>query len=434
MRIERRALLPLLAIWLLVSIVLSGCNGESPEGETASEPTVQNTMADDAGGQEITLVEPETSGNAQDQHEEYVVQTRLTEMHLFDDTTGMAWGLTRSALRMYLTRNNGKNWTALSPSEQVAFSTVPEYGKDVFFTDPKHGWVVRSAGSTEDTLVLRTIDGGENWALATLGRVDELPVSFYFVDDKRGWLLTSKTSATVGREDKTLYRTLDGGESWLTVMRTASGSQPSGSSNPLPELGYVSGLHFESDGSGYATMSELGRPSVYRTMDGGKNWNKSNTFFTANDEKMGTCDAAVNGKPQSYAEQRGSWVPVGCKQRDTVQYSGYFTANNGTAWSRVAFKLPSQTALNPSVSPVFYDRKNGWMARGSQIYRTKDGGLNWNLLPESDKLAENMEKYPEIFQIQFISDQVGWILIGKTELRRSLLMQTLDGGLTWHVL
>ncbi|OWA37445.1 hypothetical protein B9G55_05160 [Saccharibacillus sp. O16] len=434
MQIKRRTLLSLLALLMLASIVLGGCNGDSSEKEAASEPVVQNTAADDVGGQEITLVEPETNGSTSTKHQEYVVQTRLTEMHLFNDTTGMAWGLTRSALRMYLTQNNGKNWTPLSPSEQVTFSNVPEYGREVFFTDPQHGWVVRSAGSAEETLVLRTIDGGENWALATLGRLDELPVSFYFADNRRGWLLTSKSAATVGREDKTLYRTIDGGESWRAVMRTASSTQPNGSIHPLPELGYASGIHFKSDGSGYATMSELGQPAVYQTMDGGKNWNKSSTFASPSEKQMSACDIYVNGKPQSYANDSGSWVPMGCKQRDTVHYDGYFTPDNGQTWKWVSFPLPAQTALNPTVSPVFMDRMNGWMARGSKIYRTQNGGVKWNLLPENKKLGENMEKYPEIFQLEFVSDKVGWILIGKTEIRRSLLMQTLDGGLTWTVL
>ncbi|WP_037288523.1 VPS10 domain-containing protein [Saccharibacillus sacchari] len=429
MRIRQKVLLPLLAML----IVLAGCTSDSSTEDAASEPIVQTNTADDDGGQEITLVEPEEGGSA-NQYEEYVVQTRLTEMHLFDGKTGMAWGLTRSALRMYLTENNGKNWTPLSPSEQVTFSNVPEYGKEIFFTDTKHGWIVRSAGIAEETLVLRTSDGGENWALATLGRTDELPVALSFSDNDRGWLLTTKTSSTAGREDKTLYRTLDGGESWNTVMRTASDFQPSGSGNPLPDIGYVSGIHFESNGSGYATMLELGRPALYRTKDAGRNWFKSSSFFAGEENPIGSCDAYVSGKPQAYETSAGSWVAVGCKQRDNVQYHGYFTQNNGVAWTHVAFKLPVQESLNLQIAPVFTDRLKGWIPIGSQFYRTTDGGQNWKALPKNDKLVENMEKYPEIFQVQFVDDQVGWLLIGKTELRRSLLLQTLDGGVTWHVI
>ncbi|MEJ8306194.1 VPS10 domain-containing protein [Saccharibacillus sacchari] len=429
MRIRQKVLLPLLAML----IVLAGCTSDSSTEDAASEPTVQTNTADDAGGQEITLVEPEEGGSA-NQYEEYVVQTRLTEMHLFDGKIGMAWGLTRSALRMYLTENNGKNWTPLSPSEQVTFSNVPQYEKEVFFTDTKHGWIVRSAGIADETLVLRTSDGGENWALATLGRTDELPAALYFSDNDRGWLLMSKTSSTAGREDKTLYRTLDGGESWTAIMRTASGTQSSGSGNPLPEIGYLSGMYFESNGSGYATTLELGRPTLYRTKDAGRNWFKSSSFFAGGENPIGSCDAYVSGKPQAYETAAGSWVPVGCKQRDTVQYHGYFTQNNGVAWKHAAFNLPAQESLNLQIAPVFIDPLRGWIPIGSQFYRTTDGGQNWKQLPKSDKLVENMEKYPEIFQVQFITDKVGWILIGKTELRRSLLLQTLDGGITWQVI
>lgn len=429
MRIGRRVLLPLLAML----IVLAGCSEDTSKEDAVSQPAVQDQPTDDGGGgQEITLVEPEEGGSA-NEYEQYVVQTRLTEMHLFNGKTGMAWGLTRSALRVYLTGNNGKNWVPLSPSEQIAFSTVPEYGKEVFFTDTAHGWIVRSSGLSEETLVLRTADRGENWALSTLGRTDELPAAFSFTDNEKGWLMTTKTSDAAGREDKTLYRTLDGGESWTPVMRTASGSQPGGSSNPLPEIGYLSGMRFESDGSGYATLLELGKPSVYRTTDGGRNWVKSSSFF-AGEKTIGECDAYLNGKPQAYKNGSGSWVPIGCKQRDTVQYSGAFTQNGGTGWKPVPFDVPAQEALNFQIAPIFLDRMNGWMVRGPLVYRTTNGGKNWKALPQSKKLRENMDKYPEIFQVEFVTNKVGWILIGKTELRRSLLMQTLDGGVTWNVI
>ncbi|NGZ74616.1 WD40/YVTN/BNR-like repeat-containing protein [Saccharibacillus alkalitolerans] len=428
MRIGRRALLPLLALL----IVLTGCNGDSSQEKEAPEPVAQTHKADDDGGQAITLVKPEEDGSTK-KYDEYVVQTRLTELHLFDESTGMAWGLTRSALRIYLTGNNGKNWTPLSPSEQITFSDVPEYGRDIYFTDSKHGWIVRSAGIAEETLVLRTADGGGSWALATLGRTDELPASFYFTDNERGWLMTTRSADGAGRENKTLYRTFDGGESWTPVMRTLGGTQPNGSYDPLPEIGYLSGMYFDSNGRGYATLLELGRPSLYRTEDGGRNWSKETSFF-AGENPIGTCDAYVSGRPQPFEKGKGFWIPVGCKQRDTVKYGGYFMQAGGAGWKHAAFDLPAQESLNLPIAPVFFDRLNGWMVRGAKFYRTTDGGKNWKPLPESAKLGENMEKYPEIFRVQFVSEKVGWILIGKTELRRSLLLQTLDGGVTWHVI
>ncbi|MDO3412257.1 hypothetical protein QWJ34_21010 [Saccharibacillus sp. CPCC 101409] len=428
MRFKRRVLLPLLALL----IVIGGCSEESAKPETSSETAVEPDKADD-GGQTITLVEPE-EGGGDNEHEKYVVQTRLTELHLFDDTTGMAWGLTRSALRIYLTANNGKNWIALSPSEQVEFSSLPAYGEGMFFTDAKHGWIVRSAGASDETLVLRTVDGGENWSIATLGRTDETPTSLYFSDRNHGWLLLTKTSANAGREDKTLYRTIDGGESWRAVMRTVGGTQPAGSEYPLPDLGYVSGMVFQSASAGYATMLELGKPSLYRTSDAGRNWKKASNFFSAEDP-IGSCDAYMSGKPQSYrAGGQGSWIPIGCKQRDTVKYNGYFSQNGGAGWKFVSFDLPAQQSLNQTIAPFFLDRMNGWQVRGNRLYRTFDGGTAWKTLPASDKLAEQMEKYPEVFRLQFVSQKVGWILIGKTEIRRSLLLQTLDGGVTWKVL
>ncbi|MNJ70646.1 hypothetical protein D3C77_671210 [compost metagenome] len=68
------------------------------------------------------------------------------------------------------------------------------------------------------------------------------------------------------------------------------------------------------------------------------------------------------------------------------------------------------------------------------MYHTTDQGVNWTTLPKSERLAKIIQDYPEIVKLQFFTSKVGWLLVAKNDQKRSLLLQTTDGGVTWSVL
>lgn len=70
-------------------------------------------------------------------------------------------GVTRNALRLYYTQDQGKTWTNISPSENVQFPANPQYGQSIYFVDRTHGWIVREGMGGTDTMVLRTNNGGK---------------------------------------------------------------------------------------------------------------------------------------------------------------------------------------------------------------------------------------------------------------------------------
>jgi len=86
--------------------------------------------------------------------------------------------------------------------------------KAVFFLDSLRGWAVAQAGrSTEatDFTVFRTVDGGESWrsgAVAASAAASD-SVSLDFLDGQHGWALVRlETSTKFSRGE--LYRTKDG--------------------------------------------------------------------------------------------------------------------------------------------------------------------------------------------------------------------------------
>jgi hypothetical protein len=76
----------------------------------------------------------------------------------------------------------------------------------------------------------------------------------------------------------------------------------------------------------------------------------------------------------------------------------------------------------------------GWSLEGNLLYKTVNQGLTWMPLPASSVLQSKLLEYPEVVKLQFITTDVGWLLIQKEEDRRSILLQTTNGGVSWRVM
>ena len=139
-----------------IAALLAACTdtGQTPVAEPPQEQDeIGNT------GQTLTVVPPDNSTQTTTDTAEYQIQTRLTDFQLLNDNGGLAWGVTRNALRLYYTQDQGVTWTNISPSENVQFPANPQYGQSIYFVDRTHGWIVREGLGGTDTMVLRTNNG-----------------------------------------------------------------------------------------------------------------------------------------------------------------------------------------------------------------------------------------------------------------------------------
>lgn len=71
----------------------------------------------------------------------------------------------------------------------------------------------------------------------------------------------------------------------------------------------------------------------------------------------------------------------------------------------------------------FMNEQEGWLASGKKLWRTTDGGRNWRLA-YGGELSWDIAGF--ISNIQFISSQIGWIVVSPEG-----LYKTEDGGSTW---
>lgn len=416
----------LLGALLTASLFLTACS-------TPPKAVVGPADEEPEEGQMITIEIPEvlneqTAANKED-GKQYQIQTRLTDFHLFSESSGIAWGSTRSELRLYLTQNSGKTWTSISPAASVQFPNHPKYNKDIFFIDPSHGWVVRNPVGTSDAIVLRTRDGGATWKIASLPGSSSI-AAIYFTDVDHGWILTA--SSYPDKEEKKLYQTEDGGATWSKIMSSPSGTDAN-LDHAFPVLSSDISMMFRDTMNGYVSMVVSGIPKLYATSNGGISWSEVTGFFST--EKYKSCNQFTAGELQFFSnEPSGGWIPVGCVKEEATKYNGYYTADQGSTWTIVPYDTFWQSGLNELVPPTFTSSKEGWFIHNSSVYHTTDQGNSWTALPKSDVLAKIIEEYPEIVKLRFSTSRVGWLLVAQSNQKRSLLLQTVDGGISWRVL
>ncbi|MDR0267561.1 hypothetical protein [Paenibacillus sp.] len=425
----------LVGITLLCSVFLSGCfSSEEQTGMQASAPAVQDAAeVSPDQGQTLTVVAPEASNKKSvNDAGKYQIQTKLKDFQLLSETKGIAWGLTRNELRLYITENNGRTWVNISPSPNVQFTANPRYGRDIYFTDPMHGWIVRESTGMSETIILHTDNGGEDWNITSIPQNNKVS-AIDFESPQRGWLMTTEDSST-GKELKVLYRTDGGGSDWNVVMQNSIyAPEKSESSSPIPHLGYTISMSFTDSMHGYVLLQELGEPKLYRTKDGGNKWISDPAFFDR--DKLKSCVSYTAGTPQFFGStHKEGWIPIGCKIGDSTKYNGYFTKDGGMSWNFANFGLSRSDGLNQTVQPSFINANEGWALVNNMLYHTVDQGKIWSANNDNQMLRDRLREYPEVVKLQFSSPRVGWLLIENSDLKSSRLLQTMDGGATWRVL
>lgn len=421
-----------IALFIIFQLVIVGCSSSKPE---ANAPEQKQEPAEEGQTITVTNLEPSPSnistGDTKPDGPKYQIQTRLTDFQLLSASTGLAWGTTRGELRLYSTKDNGVTWTNISPSSAIQFPTNPKYGQEIYFTDPDHGWIVRRSVGSDRIVILRTINGGLTWKLSSIANSLEI-AAIHFINPKHGWIMTTADQGSE-KEAKVLFETEDGGATWVVNMKNDTLPNETKRDFVLPKEASFISMDFSNAERGYATVIENGEPKLYITNDGGIDWKEQENFFDRS--KYEAQDQFKIGVISTFTKQSPNvWISIGCVRGDKTKYNGYFTKDAGKSWSLVNFDLPWQTGVNEGLSPVFLNENEGWSIHNTTIYHTIDQGNKWTTLPESSTLKKIMKDYPEVVKLQFFTSKVGWLLVAKSDQKRSLLLQTTDGGVNWSVL
>ncbi len=226
---------------------------------------MSETNAEDAEGSPILYATSDGGLNWR------LVSTRSAPLHgwcfpvsITFATVDLGWlvpGCGESNAFLLVTRDGGLTWHASRPQP----STTPDgvFDAPIFFS-PTAGMVMFHA---PQQILLATSDGGLTWTPRSLP--ESHPMSVSFADAMRGWAIGTPVKvlpdAVNPRADAPLYRTSDGGLSWVVVptdLRQRTQSYLVGS------------VDFVDQKSGFASAYDMSGTKLMwlKTSDGGRTW------------------------------------------------------------------------------------------------------------------------------------------------------------------
>ena len=338
------------------------------------------------------------------------ISDKFASLDFIDANTGYAGGDDQLLLK---TTDAGQTWTNLTLPSAPNFSLL-----DIKFIDANTGYVL--GFFIFNSTIWKTTDGGQSWSTQTTAGANYLN-NLYFLNETTGfasggslggemirttnggasWSLVytdsyakhsivflNSLTGYCGSEQGRMYRTTDGGSTWNFVLSDGGID--------------VYSLNFINATTGFG----FGTGSVYiKTTDGGSNWyesqpvgaSNSSQYFDAAVTPAGTIHAA--GSFGAMVRSTNSGADFTFKSSVTDGYvSDIEFINTSTGYAVTGYNhgdiLKTTDAGNSWVSQVstyttsiygisFTDAETGYLAGSISLYKTTNGGTNWNTVYNS---------------------------------------------------
>jgi hypothetical protein len=264
--------------------------------------------------------------------------------------------------------------------------TMPNMGsrriRDFMFVDSLTGFAVASPNSyTDSAHILKTTNAGNNWVIKATygGRL------------KKVTFLNSLTGYAGGNK---FLKTTNAGENW-TIWHWTVGR-------------IMEDMFVMSEDTIWYGDTEPIYGGVFRTTNGGINWEKRDSGIPAN---------SYPDRMYFYNSRIGFVYHAGFA-------NGYKTTNAGLNWFQI----------NGTFSKMcFSDSLNGFKA-SEGFYRTTNGGLNWTMdtLPDVIDLYTD-KRVTDFFRVNrdTIYAVHGYVWYSENFAYRGVIFKTTNGGLNW---
>ena len=353
-----------------------------------------------------------------------------------------------TSINIMKSMNGGINWIKKdSYQRRIDFGFFGARRRDVIYFSSKNiGYVIGDRGGS---LLLRSINGGENWEINFLSYPF---LDVYFLDKDNGYASGGYGFRhSVERGD--IFVTDDGGKTW-NLNFCATGTVFSSFF-----VNEYTGFAIASDGQSYRTW-------IYKTVNRGNSW--SNVNYSEAD----STDFIYEGSAIYFINELIGWV-AGCYYsiEDESESAALFGTNDGGESWEIVWKLPNTdeswywlnsihvinstvwavgksglivTSVSPDsfrvvnantdlpLNKVFFsDEQHGWITGGylndqdfqSILLKTNNWGQAWDEL--------RFDKYL-INDIYFLDSLHGWV-VGSDTSDTGMILETINGGDNWVV-
>ncbi|NIS81227.1 MAG: SUMF1/EgtB/PvdO family nonheme iron enzyme [Anaerolineales bacterium] len=326
----------------------------------------------------------------------------ITSIRMVDASSGWAIGNARDTIdHILVTNDGGDNWQDVTPPEAAPTIDLPDKRAFGFFLDSTNAWVTYSPATT----IWRTDDGGQSWLPSQRTQVEDFELftraDLHFVDSRNGWLMRI-LDAGMSKVYMALYRTNDGGMSWERLIHP--------SDNPELQTGGKTGMSFADAETGWVARDVGGvidGAFIDWTYNGGLTWESQQLPLP---EQSGFCGMYF---PTLFSAEAGA-LALRCPflSEDVLQTASYIatTNNAGQTWS--LHEYPG--------GELYYINQDVVYALGREINRSRDGGRTWTLIK-----TVNWDG-----QYSFVDENLAWA-VAKAE-EEIALVKTTDGCRTWE--
>jgi len=328
---------------------------------------------------------------------------------------------------------------SLTPTEEISVP-LPVFPSPVIFEfemfTPSYGWAL----TQDNDRLLRTVDGGQTWLDATPDELHPLPpdvtslwIEAFFLDAETAWF----TPNFVGSE---LYHTQDGGVSWTVTATPFERARyffldanlgyalvdlgaAAGESKSLPESGSKGGMAFLDTNTGWigGTIPMTDHFYLYMTTDGGVTWAQETDISLP----ASYAGSFLEVWQPFFVNMSVVYLPVRAMALDsTVHLLIYCTTDGGQTWT-------FQNAVQDGRAVNFHSIDGGWVAAGTTLLQTMDGGATWTPVA-----GAGIPPGEAILEVDFVDDQHGWVIATPDEstLVPLKLYRTTDSGANWSQL
>ena len=282
-----------------------------------------------------------------------------------------------SGEELYYTKNGGDTWTKGNVSINNYIYSITHVSADSAFALGEKG------------LIALTTDGGENWT--QISESHPSVSAIYFPSPSVGY--AAGLSGT-GFNMLNIYKTTDAGESWKVIYVDSSF---------YPSYAFLNSIFFIDDMNGFIAGSKF-----IKTTDGGISWNEVNSGVSSSDPSFpdpNFNDVYFVNNNLGFAIYKAFGVGDGVIK----------TTDGGTIWS----PLNISNDKYDKQYIYFADENLGFVSGYSTLYRTTDGGDNW------DTLAVGYNNEHINSKVNFINSTTGFF--GK----KGQVFKTTDRGNTW---